>query len=1518
MWMKPKKVDVKIQFFSIVVLLFCAFGFYINNATAKTVKDSGAGSFVLSQKNKVPLWGENDETRYFRKSIKTETGNIVNVTTVSPLNPVGKDPEGDNLIIGGQVVDIVHVDAASNSFEVTIKINFSPNSTHDFINNLRGFILLDTDQNPSTGDSPISLFGKDTQSLGFDYHADLQFLPEINIWKTNRFVFTLAGTIVPEISGNSFSITVPLSMLGNDDGAIDITLALGDLQGPTDWAPDSGKYTINGSTGASTPEVCSDGRDNDLDGLTDCDDPDCLGDASCVVAPVAEAGFCGDGIDNDNDGLFDCDDADCASDATCAASTNVLVADFNASPLSGIAPLLVTFTDFSISTNGSVVSWQWDFGDGFFVSNQNPTHEYRVPGFYTVSLTVKDSLSGFASVTKPDFIVVNQAGKPVADFTASSTKGVRPFDAQFTDLSSSPNGAIRSWFWEFGDGATGTDQHPVHTYTFSGFFTVSLEIFDTLGELAFELKPNFIFVDDPGQPTADFTASPTTGLPVLNTQFTDLSTSPNGAITSWFWDFGDGRIGIQQHPLHKYEFPGFFSVALEVGDIAGEFGFTNKPNMIVVKKPQPPVADFSASQVEGFAPFDTQFTDLSTSPNGNIAGWDWDFGDGFFSSDQHPAHTYKFDGIYGVGLEVKDVLGEFDFVFKSGFIKVEEKGAPVADFSVDKQAGPAPLKVAFTDKSTSPNGAITKRSWSFGNGLISPDQDPTHIYDFPGFYSVELVVNDVAGKEASIFKPNFIFVSQPGVPAASFSATPESGQAPLFVQFTDNSTSPNGAITSRSWDFGDGDASNDQNPDHVYNFQGFYTVALEVFDTVGKSSFVTKPGFIEVTEGSGGTTGSGKALFLAIRTPFDPTFAQHPNRILVPFKANSPDFPVNLGVIDRNTGKFLENVSISALIDDTTIAGINPAKALTLAPVSGSIPGAQFKIKPAKGGVTSLLFEVVDPDDENNVLLRKLSVEVFCLDSVGRAVPCPPGGGPVVEPTPDETAPNTIVAEFIGDPTSGFAPLDVQFVDKSTGNVTNWAWEFGDGGVNSDQNPEYTYKTAGIFTVKLTASGPNATDSETKTNYVNAIASGGATAEFSADPTTGFSPLTVKFRDLSVGQITSWAWTFGDGGISSEQNPVNTYKTSGFFTVGLTVSGSGQSDTEIKTNLIAILEQGAPKASFSASPTAGRVPLTVQFSDVSQGDITSWSWEFGDGGVSKEQNPTHVFRLEGFYTVNLTVGGSKGADKESKTNLIIAEGLGVPIAEFSATPTAGDEPLEVKFTDLSQPNGLIESWTWDFGDGATSSEQNPTHKYLKGGFYTVKLTVSNSGGADSETKNNLINVIKKEPPTAEFSATPQAGEVPTEVTFTDLSEPRGDIDSWVWDFGDGGTSSEQNPKHTYNTEGVFSISLTVSNENGIGVETKTNLITIKNPPAPQANFAAAPTSGRAPLEVSFQDLSSPTGKIKSWLWDFGDGGSSDEQNPKHTYQKRGKFTVSLTVSNSGGFSTETKRRLIKVKRPSRR
>ncbi|HMK15541.1 MAG TPA: PKD domain-containing protein, partial [Methanomicrobiales archaeon] len=230
-------------------------------------------------------------------------------------------------------------------------------------------------------------------------------------------------------------------------------------------------------------------------------------------------------------------------------------------------------------------------------------------------------------------------------------------------------------------------------------------------------------------------------------------------------------------------------------------------------------------------------------------------------------------------------------------------------------------------------------------------------------------------------------------------------------------------------------------------------------------------------------------------------------------------------------------------------------------------------------------------------------------------------------------------------------------------------------------------------------------------------------ADFVANPVSGAPPLAVAFTDRSGGSTPrTYQWDFGDGGTSVLANPAHTYAAAGVYTVTLTITNSYGSDSEKKSEYIRV-GQG-PVADFTALPQNGPLPLPVVFTDLSSGNPTTWKWDFGDGGRSTDQNPAHTYTKAGTYGVTLTVTNAFGSSTKTKAGFITAGSP--PTADFTALPKTGPVPLAVKFADAS--TGRPTSWSWNFGDGATSTAASPSHIYTKQGVYTVTLTVKNAYG----------------------------------------------------------------------------------------------------------------------------------------------------------------------------------------------
>lgn len=422
------------------------------------------------------------------------------------------------------------------------------------------------------------------------------------------------------------------------------------------------------------------------------------------------------------------------------------------------------------------------------------------------------------------------------------------------------------------------------------------------------------------------------------------------------------------------------------------------------------------------------------------------------------------------------------------------------------------------------------------------------------------------------------------------------------------------------------------------------------------------------------------------------------------------------------------------------------------------------------------------------------------------------------------------------------------------------------------------------------------------TEVVEITIAGNPTAEFSVDIDSGCIPLTVKFTDLSTGPRDSWLWRFGDGDSSTDTFPTHVYDSGGSYTVTLTVKDAATegSDFEVKKRFIIV---GASVLGFTNSIDSGCTGLTVSFTPELSG-VTSWTWTFGDGGTSTDTFPSHTYNIPGVWPVMLKASGDCGTDSLIDT-IIVSD---CPTADFVSdiqTVCRGDTVI---FFDASAPEAGEDIITrlWDFGDGNIISDPNNQYKYAysDAGTFTVRLTVTSSSGA-TDTDSLVDYIVVHDTTKAGFQALSATVSCISDyqqfqVKFQDTSI--GNIFGRVWDFGDGILDSSNNasPVHAYMNPGVYSVTLTVT---GSCDTNPTTLATTQADLVVLSDTLGSVTFTKFPFPNNeFAFIGGATGVPNRWLWDFGDGQSTDSaKNVSHTYASSPSYyQVTLTVSNDCG------------------
>jgi PKD repeat protein len=501
---------------------------------------------------------------------------------------------------------------------------------------------------------------------------------------------------------------------------------------------------------------------------------------------------------------------------------------------------------------------------------------------------------------------------------------------------------------------------------------------------------------------------------------------------------------------------------------------------------------------------------------------------------------------------------------------------------------------------------------------------------------------------------------------------------------------------------------------------------------------------------------------------------------------------------------------------------------------------------------------------------------------------------PTLNPTPTQSVPRPIAA-FIANPTSGRAPLVVTFSNRSSGNITSYSWNFGDGSTSAEANPIHTYRTGGSYEVRLTVSGPGGQSNVSA--IIDVKTADPPVANFTADRTSGASPLTVQFTDQSTGPIESYLWDFGDGVTTNERNPRHTFSEPRLYNVILQVSGPGGTDRRRMVIVVENQQVAAPVADFTASLTTGDAPLSVSFTSRSSGQVNSYEWDFNGDGIidSNDQNPTYIYQNPGTYNVRFTVFGNGGRDDATGT-ITVNRPPQAPEANFTADRTEGDFPLTVRFNNTS--TGTVTAYQWDFnGDSVTdSTDQNPSYTFTEPGTYNVTLFVTGANNTRDSSSMTIAVTEPLAPPEAAFNANPTSGSAPLTVTFTNQSS--GDNLSFAWNFGDNTSSLTQDASftHTYQTNGTYTVTLTVTNSEGT-TDTATQTITVSD----ALNAAFNATALSSPSQT-FQFQSNSSGAIANYRWDFGDGTIIEAGQPTvtHTYNRAGTYNVTLTIRDANG------------------
>ncbi|MDD4454666.1 MAG: PKD domain-containing protein, partial [Candidatus Methanomethylophilaceae archaeon] len=925
----------------------------------------------------------------------------------------------------------------------------------------------------------------------------------------------------------------------------------------------------------------------------------------------------------------------------------------------------------------------------------------------------------------------------------------------------------------------------------------------------------------------------------------------------------------------------------------------------------PGVVTFTADQTAGLTPLAVRFTGTSDL---NVTSWHWDFGDGNTSGEQNPTHTYTVGGVYSVNLTIAHGNGTNTLV-KTDYISAYSPLA--AGFTADPTSGNSPLSVTFTDRST---GAPTAWLWEFGDGTTSTEQNPTHTYTAAGTdtttYTVNLTATNSAGSNTTSRTDYITLYSSP--PTVSFTATPRvSAAVPLTVQFRDASTlSP----TMWFWEFGDGTTSTEQNPTHTYAAAGTYTVNLTATNIIGTST-ASNPGFIALISSP---LPSHNCINLYVANDAGVKYDE-PNGVraegVYRYVPNTYYFASSGGLnalsISDGTNPVITNTRNQSGTFYAVHAGgqsTMPDGILMLA-VNGTIPD-DFSVHIKSSGYN---WTPPGPDTKNYGLPAEHNYvdgavdETFTKDDFiyGPQIwkPCSAANYPIHH------------GQNMSDTENAF---QIMFIDLNAGATS--ALPDGQIKIEYQFNNLTTFAAFDVYAWYLASNhgtGIIMTNNVGESSYMVTGIPDTPVANFTVSTDSSDISSPVQFNDTSENIPQSWYWEFGDGATSTEQNPIHTYTTPGTYTVNLTVTNTKGTDTMVKTDCITKVAAPVPVADFAANVVPlGGSPVQVLFSDRSTGIVSSWLWDFGDGITSTGPNPGHWYYAPGTYTVNLTVTNSGGSTSCVK-NITVSPAETAFVKEWTF-----ESGTEEGFTGVD---------TW--GDGINVSVSSTAHD----GMYALQCYASRAIGYARAPLENVPDASTYRVDYWIQSSASGYGFTETGISIVDAD---GALIAGISGGDTTFTGTDFNVicnrpvgvwvRHVIGWEkdtGVIDHMVYDTNGTLLGSRQITRAASIGKVPAEIqchirgtnhyiqydsitlscgsiAHFTANVTSGEAPLAVQFTDTS--TNSPTSWAWDFGDGTTSTDQSPAHTYTTAGTYTVNLTVTNVAGSNAKVRVNYITV------
>lgn len=1191
-------------------------------------------------------------------------------------------------------------------------------------------------------------------------------------------------------------------------------------------------------------------------------------------------------------------------------------AQYHVEEPTGCSPHTPVFEDLS---QGTQLDYLWTFEEGHIDNHPGDvTHTYTrpydaEPGVFTSSLFVVNEHGCSHTYEKPITVYPH-----VEALFSSIEGGCHPLTVEFENSSL----GVQNHQWAFGDDNYANTESPTHTFYNTSHretkeFMVTLDVVSPWGCTANTSKKIEVYP----LPRASFVPDVLSGCSPLEVLFSDESQGTGNE--EYLWSMGNEESDVQDDLLHVFHHSGDYADTLQVSlHLMNEYACEHSYAKQLVVFPDIS-ASFTVMEAEGCHPLESVFTNHSMGATGDTPYF-WSYGNGT-SSAEAPQHSRVFNNFSHTDVEefTIQLLAESAYGCRDSVTQiVTVYPVPQAHYQVDEAAGCSPHTVLFEDLS---QGTQLDYLWSFDDGQIHDQAgDVSHTYHRaynldPGLFSSSLLVTNAYGCSHTQQK---LITVYPDV-EASYTANLE-GCHPLEVNFENQSLGGQ----YFNWHLGDGNQSEDHNVSNTYFNQlhdeaSQYTAILHVVSSYGCED--TFEDVVRVyplpralfsasaTEGcspfpvdfSDASLGTGNESYLwqlgdlGIEQQGDLSYTFSHDGEFADTLQIALTLENEFACVHTHASQLVIYPNIEAAFSIQNFEGCHPLEAVFVNQSSGATAASPYIWNYGNGTSETeqeqhaRLFHNFSHTEVQNYVVQLLAKSMYgCRDSVEKHIQ--------VFPVPR--------AHYQVEEHTGCSPFTVYFEDLSQGTGLEYVWTFEEGETDDQQgNTQYTYHRAhdagaGVFESSLWVANTYGCEDQ---RMQNITVYPDVEAAFSFNE-QGCHPLQVQFENQSLG-AQYYQWNFDDDNFANSANPVHVFHNNSFtepmtFDVELSALSSFGC-AALQTHTVTVFPK--PRVDFAMQNSKGCSPLSVAYQNLSEG-VSSYAWDLGgESWDGSEVDFSRIFVNQGQQpdTLSMWLVGENawGCSRSIGKEVVVYPEVTAAFSSQSGS-YEGCTPLSMSFENESQ---LAKNYLWTFGDGTTSTNAHPSHKFYnytaQTKDFSVGLKATSVYGCEDFTSRQ-VKVFAT--PVADFDASPHQQFYPARTVYVANYSSPGDWD-FHWEMGDGHsftTRSREMFEHTYPwppgdySGREFEISLQVASAYCNSEITQRVSIVA---PFPVVGFSPS-AQGCPPLEVQFYN---ETLYGISFLWDFDDGHTSEEEHPRHVFADPGEYKVMLRIVGEGGVDS---------------